>query len=83
MPGLAQKLVGAVNQLEGNFAFKLLQNSNPNSANLKKKVGVYISCSVVQRKNINLLSFLQHYLVSQCRLQSGFMWFLGEKNLFC
>lgn len=39
MPGLAQKLVGAVNQLEGNFAFKQLQNSNPN-CKLKKKVGV-------------------------------------------
>lgn len=45
MPGLAQKLVGAVNQLEGNFAFKQLQNSNLN-CKLKKKVGVYkLFCS--------------------------------------
>lgn len=72
MPGLAQKLVGAVNQLEGKFCFQTAPKLQSKLCKLKKKL-VYISCSVVQRKNINLLSFLQHYLVSQCRLQSGFM----------
>lgn len=46
MPGLAQKLVGAVNQLEGKFCFQTAPKLQSKLCKLKKKVGVYkLFCS--------------------------------------